>query len=228
MIFTIVYNGKSCNDALSRTWQARRMKWTADIIQFARVNESRVVDCIPMHEISCVIEMQEAGSPTPWASGERFTRSKSDAPAIRHSIESDPRIEPAEPTNNDQLNIERSKRSTDSMTQKFLLRKAVTGQVNTLQIMTIPDGYNSGRTYYIRAKSENLCRKMTLELNKLSNAAKERAVVKSRFQAAQLGTRRIYNSASFQMFTALLIIMVSTPLFEICFLLSCRLPLAFS
>jgi hypothetical protein len=95
-----------------------------------------------------------------------------------------------------------------SSTQKFLLRKAVKWQVNTLQIMTIPDGYNSGRTYYIRAKTENLCRKMTTDLNNLSNVAKERAVVKSRFQTVRVKVHQIHSSTAFQLITASLIVVV--------------------
>ena len=159
------------------------------MMQFSRIGESRVVDCIPMHEILSVAEMQES----------------SDVSNTDSTLSDETKVEADE-----KANFGRTRRSLDSPTQRFLVRKAVKGQVNTFQIKTVSDGYNSGRTYYIRAKTHATCRKITAELTKLSIAATERANVRSRYEMVKLSVRIVHNSSPFQMFTAFLIVMVRT------------------
>jgi len=74
-----------------------------------------MVDCIPMHEILCVVEMQES--------------MLNDLPdAVETSFD--------------------ERKGTDPAAQMFLMKKSVKGQVNTLQIKTIPEGYNRC-SYYL-------------------------------------------------------------------------------
>ena len=185
-----------------RTWQIRRLKWTADMLQFSRVKETDIVDCIPMHEVLCVAEMHGSAHGSPSTS---FYDASRDTPGLASDAERDLEeysVEPAVTVSSF------TDRLQSSAAHKFLQQKTVKGQVNTFQIKTIPDGYNSGRTYYLRAQSESTCRKITAALNKLCTAARERANVKSQFEKVQLRVRSIYCSNLFQIFTALLIIMV--------------------
>jgi hypothetical protein len=191
-------------DCFNRTWQIRRVKWTVDMLLFSRVKETDVVDCIPMHEVLCVSEMHDSAHGSP-------STSLYDASYDTSGLMSDHERDLEE--NNVETSVtvavsSFSDRIQSTAAQKFLQRKTVQGQVNTLQIKTIPDGYNSGRTYYLRAQSESTCRKITSALNKLCTAARERASVKSRFEKVQLQLRGVYCSTPFQIFTAILIILV--------------------
>ncbi len=84
-----------------------------------------------------------------------------------------------------------------------------TKQGNELLIETHPDGYNSGRTYYLQAESELLCRNLVKSLSLYSAAAHERAQAKSTFAMTQRRVDRVYRSSPFQGFFAVLIIAVS-------------------
>ena len=80
---------------------------------------------------------------------------------------------------------------------------------NQLLIETHPEGYNSGRTYYFQAESKSSCQDIIKKLLQHSAAAYERAHVQSVFHQAQLRVLRVYRSAVFQRFVAVLIISVS-------------------
>ncbi len=56
---------------------------------------------------------------------------------------------------------------------------------SVLQIRTIPEGYNSGRAYYIRAES-SACQNMVTDLEKLAQAARVLAEKRTRFEKNQL------------------------------------------
>jgi hypothetical protein len=79
---------------------------------------------------------------------------------------------------------------------------------NRLMIETHPEGYNSGRTYYLQAESKASCQDIIKKLLKYSTAAYERAHAQSVFRQAQLRVLKVYRSKVFQRLVALLIIMV--------------------
>jgi hypothetical protein len=157
-----------------------------------------------MHEVLCVAEMQDSAHGSP-SSSFYDTETSRDASGLVSCYENG--LERGTIEFSDALSSAKD-RLQSTAAQKFLQRKTVKEQVNTLQIKTIPDGYNSGRTYYVRAQSESTCRKITASLNKLSTAARESADVRSRFEMVQLRLRGIYSSKCFQIFTSVLIIMV--------------------
>jgi hypothetical protein len=80
---------------------------------------------------------------------------------------------------------------------------------NQLMIETSPEGYNSGRTYYLQADSKASCQDKIKKLLQHSAAAYERAHAQSAFRQAQLRVLKIYRSTVFQRFVAILIISVS-------------------
>jgi cytochrome c biogenesis protein ResB len=80
---------------------------------------------------------------------------------------------------------------------------------NQLMIETHPEGYNSGRTYYLQAESRASCQDKIKMLLRISAAAYERAHAQSVFRQAQLRVLKVYRSIFFQRFMAFLIISVS-------------------
>ncbi len=80
---------------------------------------------------------------------------------------------------------------------------------NELMIETHPEGYNSGRTYYLQAQSTASCQDIIKKLVQYSAAAFERAHAQSAFRQAQLRVFKVYRSSVFQRFVAILIILVS-------------------
>ena len=80
---------------------------------------------------------------------------------------------------------------------------------NKLMIETHPEGYNSGRTYYLQAESKVSCQDKIQRLKQYSAAAFERAHAQSVFRQAQLRVLKFYRSIPFQRFIAFLIISAS-------------------
>ena len=79
---------------------------------------------------------------------------------------------------------------------------------NALMITTIPQGHNSGRTYYLQAESAPLCTELVAQLAKVSRSARKRAEAKTQFAKSQFKVREIFESPPFQLVSALLIISV--------------------
>jgi hypothetical protein len=82
-------------------------------------------------------------------------------------------------------------------------------KTQTLQIRTISDGYNSGRTYYLRVTATDAQIDIVAILNQMSKFARKRANVKNRLDRAQTRVRKIHDSMWFQTASALLILTVS-------------------
>jgi hypothetical protein len=77
-----------------------------------------------------------------------------------------------------------------------------------LMIETHPEGYNSGRTYYLQADSKSACQDKIKLLEHHKAAAYEREHAQSVFRQAQLRVLKVYRSTVFQRFIAFLIIVV--------------------
>jgi hypothetical protein len=80
---------------------------------------------------------------------------------------------------------------------------------NSVQIRTVPVGFNSGRKYYLQAKSSEDCQKLCEDLTRLSAEALERFLAKTRFQKAQEVVKGYYLMNVSQYLVAFLIIAVS-------------------
>ena len=77
-----------------------------------------------------------------------------------------------------------------------------------IQIETIPDGYNSGRVYYLKTESTECCESIVKDLKSYASAAKGRKAGISSFQKLQTIALSIHDSIPFQIVSALLIIAV--------------------
>ena len=84
-----------------------------------------------------------------------------------------------------------------------------------LMIETHPEGYNSGRTYYLQAESKASCQDIIKTILRYCAAAYERAHVQSVFHQAQLRVLKVYRSTVFQRFVAFLIVSVCFSIFSI-------------
>ena len=79
---------------------------------------------------------------------------------------------------------------------------------NAVMITTIPNGHNSGRTYYLQADTSTKCNDLVTHLIKVTRSARKRAEAKTQFAKSQFKVREIFNSAPFQLLSASLIISV--------------------
>jgi hypothetical protein len=82
---------------------------------------------------------------------------------------------------------------------------------NGFMVETHPEGYNSGRTYYLQAESKASCQDITRKLSQYSAAAQEKAHARSVFAQAQRKVDKVYRSTIFQTLIALLIVAVRWP-----------------
>ena len=80
--------------------------------------------------------------------------------------------------------------------------------LNQFMIETYSEGYNSGRTYYLKAESKDMCQQLITKLGQCSVRARERANAKTAFTLAQQHVGKVYSSAAFQNFFAFLIVAV--------------------
>ena len=82
-------------------------------------------------------------------------------------------------------------------------------QTTDLMVETLPEGYNSGRTYYLSAESATSCRNTVQILTRYSKDAYKRANSKTLLSRTQQQFGTVANSTFFQNTMALLIITVS-------------------
>jgi hypothetical protein len=96
---------------------------------------------------------------------------------------------------------------------KEMVIEDATGKVETkdmeLMIETAPDGFNSGRTYYLQAETKVLRQDIIIKISQYSISAYEKANAQSALSQAQLRVLKVYRSSLFQKFAAFLIAAVS-------------------
>jgi hypothetical protein len=183
-----------------RIWQRRRIIWITDMI-FIAIGD-KMLDMIPMHEIHCIAEMNEESSSV-----------------LRRPPITDSRLR-------DLSQSEFSRVGTSANTGVRSLQKSATmkhgerrgGGVRFLaiQIRTIPDGFNSGRAYYLRAplnESSKTIEELVHRLSLASQAAKLRTRRKSLLLRSQDEVKIVQGSFAFQIIIAALIIAVKLILF---------------
>ena len=148
---------------------------------------------VPLHEITSISEMM-------------------DADKIRGSIDFD-----------DLNNADSFSGSSNSITTRNLLHadesyqdpqgnaKFVENELekSCIQIRTLPDGFNSGRTYYLQTNSEIHRSCVVNDILKAVDEAKTRYAATSFFRSSQLRILRVYDTMQFQVLVALLIMTVS-------------------
>ncbi len=101
------------------------------------------------------------------------------------------------------------------------LDKGSGNYLNAFMINTVPDGHNSGRTYYVQTSTSESYTTLTQKLQVNSKRARKRAEFNTRFSKSQYRLRKIFNSGAFQFLSALLIILVCSHCLFISSLLAC-------
>jgi hypothetical protein len=80
--------------------------------------------------------------------------------------------------------------------------------LHAFMITTVPDGHNSGRTYYFQTSSADSFSELTKHLMHNAKEARKRASYSTRFAKSQYAIKQLFDSRIFQYFSALLIVMV--------------------
>ena len=176
----------------NRIWQSRKIIWTRETFYVSR--GETLVDTIPLNEILDVTEMnEESVSPKNLAAGStRTLRSHTSASIFSERILLD------------------KSDSKDSMDRDS--RKGAKGhRSGMLQIKTVPDGFNFGRSYYFKVSADCSSREIVGNLSRSAKSARKRSENKSRFKRSQDYVRSYQESFLFQIFVALLILLVSSP-----------------
>ncbi len=169
-----------------RAWHDRRVSATKDAIYFSRINEKegeeQVIDAIPLFEI------EEIGP----GQGENQSGADDVCPSQKRS----------EVDKKGHSTARQSNMVADSTKVKFR---------NSFQIRTQVDGYNSGRSYYLKAASAEECTEVMDKLKALAKTAKKLKDAKTRFQESQERIRVVYHSTAVQGIVAAMIVAVLNP-----------------
>ena len=80
---------------------------------------------------------------------------------------------------------------------------------NIIQLKTVPEGFNNGKVYYLKAVNvDEASRTIVLHLMSSARSARDRVERKSRFQKSKEAVRSVQSSFAFQSLVALLIMLV--------------------
>ena len=79
---------------------------------------------------------------------------------------------------------------------------------NSLQIVTCPGGFNSGRKYVLQASSAEVCSTMIQDLTELTRVSQKLAERRSKFQKSQARVKRVFLSNGFHIFMSCMILAV--------------------
>ena len=141
-----------------------------------------MVETIPLHEILCVCEVHEDNA---------FSQRRSSfIMSFSSSFEKNPKSE-----------IHDSHRPNELKHRKFVARQ--------LQIKTIPDGFNGGRTYSIRTLIAAASESLLEQLSHAASVAKKLSDRKSRYIRCQEAVKTVQESTFFQSCMVFFIITVS-------------------
>jgi hypothetical protein len=168
-----------------RIWKGRTVLWTHDTLYFA--HGEVMVDSIPLHEIMSIEEMNE----------DLELSQSLQSPSIRPFIS----ISTLERKNS---TLDQGKDKTADTEQKKLTghRKCI------IQLKTVPEGFNLGRIYYLKANVDTPDRLIITHLSEARIKAKGIAERKSKFQKSQDMMRKVQESLVFQIIVAMLILLV--------------------
>ena len=140
--------------------------------------EEILIDTIPLHEIECINEMNE----------EVNTGNKNKSNIMNKKS----------PTMHD-----------EDDDQAMKIRKARSkGRSVLLYLKTIQEGFNAGRSYYIKATINNSSDSISAKLNAAAYTAKQRVYRKSLYQKSQEAAKALHKSFLFQMCVASFILLV--------------------
>jgi predicted RNA-binding protein YlxR (DUF448 family) len=173
-----------------RQWQLRRVVITKKGISFALMDHEDEIDFIPLAEVASIDQMCGAED---IEDNQAVSRDSNNRKLKQKSLFGS---SSAVSLNAIEENDEEEKKNTSRLF------------VNAFQIATVPDGYNSGRSYYLQADSSQLKQEVMTLLQELAKSARKKANETTWFRRLQLRVREVYVHWIFQTSAALLIIAV--------------------
>lgn len=192
-------------------WQSRRVVCTDSKLYFALHDEDLVRDHIPLEEILSIDIMHEEkdlevllstfgvdrpGRASVGAISNKGRRRSSTKNRRGSAIAN--YISNALPRGSTHKDEDNSGNRTSAFYKAF-------------QIHTVPGGFNSGRTYYLQAHSNQECETIVEKLNEYAAAARAKTHSASRAKLMQDRLRAVHDSRAFQSLSALVIITVASP-----------------
>ena len=163
-----------------------------------------LVDTVPLHEILAVSEMNDDTALTsrlPSSASAKFTLNGPSSEFSR-ACSSAARTGSSERTT--KANLEHDA----NMSRGMLRASGIGNKFSTVHIKTTLDGFNFGKTYYLRPASKCSVQLLVSELASAVKFAKERLHRKSIVAKSQDCVKRVHGSFAFQMLMALLIMTV--------------------
>ncbi len=143
---------------------------------FALIEEDTLLDAIPSSEITGVFDINQ------------------NAVATKKSMS---------------LRLVRKEKTESNISNIDVTEHLGLGQMNTstniLQIQTLVDGYNSGRTYHFRTSTQEECTNLARAISKKSKVARKAVEARTRFEKYQKKVRTVVKSTPYQCFVAFLI-----------------------
>ena len=172
---------------VGRKWLRRTIVWTHDTLYFA--HGEIMVDSIPLHEILSIEEMN-------------------DDPELPKTLQSQSMISFAA-SSLDRNNSGHGKHKNPSDCESK--KEALIGHRQCIiQLKTVPEGFNLGRIYYLKANLDTPDRLIITHLSEARTKAKTKQERKTRFQTSQDMVRTVQESFVFQVLVAVLILLVRT------------------
>jgi hypothetical protein len=196
--------------------------WTKDTFYVAREGDPTVVDSIPLHELLAVMEMDGDSENSSTFRNTSFTHDVQNATDCPRATSGGLRGARSGVTGGIRGNVRRRGGGSDlglstdngeDVDGAELRSWTNCLQANyTLQIKTVPDGLNSGRTYYLSTRNgiapEARRQAIVETLREAAEVARRRAEAKSRFERSQERAQWVQGSMAFQVFMATLIMVV--------------------
>ena len=193
-----------------RSWLDRRIVWSADFIYIARLEDDDIIDAISLADaldISTSENLSAAAQLIPNAT--RGPRRTAENRTAEQNVTSIRRVCPEE---NAAVFQESETVSEESASAKAMGpdkgASKPRDKAAVLEIKTLPDGYNSGRTYYLRIKPVDRCKELASDFLLKAAVARRRKEASSRFRRNQRLLRTLTDSTLFQCTGAFLIFLV--------------------
>lgn len=169
------------------------------MIAFSQPGKTTLIDIIPLFEISAVRDVSGTGQGQ-WAN---FWGHKRDSDLLNSTR-----------TNGSWVTSDGDESAPVSAIQTStpVFSNSRNNQFqDAFTLETIPDGHNSGRTYHLRAGSQERSQEVVASLKAKVEKAQQEIHARDRFQRNRERLRRVYDSRLFQYTVAALILTVHWP-----------------
>ncbi len=212
------------------------MVWNRERILFTRTKDIKIIDSIPLSEITGItlstekkfkLKVTEEEKPRGVGCNKTTSFSGSSASVGRKVDRKEKNVSASEITTMDIQNAEITGRpmicaednssanvpeanaaDQDLARMSDQKSKSCGNDSEILHIKTKTDGFNSGRTYCLRTDRTGTCQNISADLMRKARAARIREEKLTRFQKNQMQMSKLYNSTPFQVSVSVLILAV--------------------